>query len=194
MKNLKSALILYGALTLLLGAAYPALVTVAVRAVFPKPAAGSLVRVDGEVIGSSLLAQAFDSPAYFWPRPSAGNYGAVPSAASNLGPTSAGLKQAVEERKTRLAPFFSGPVPAELLLASGSGLDPHLSPEAALAQIGHVARARRLNAEAREQLTALVNEQIEGPQWGVLGRPRVNVLLLNLALDSRFPASRPGEK
>ena len=187
MKNLKACLLLYAALSIITGMAYPLAVTLAARTLFPRPAEGSLIRIQGEVRGSSLIGQKFSSPAYFWPRPSAGDYGAVPSAASNLGPTSAELKKQVEARRNNLAPYFSSPIPADLLLASGSGLDPHISPEAALAQIEHVAKARGLNDEQKEKLTDLVKQNIQSSQWHILGSPRVNVLLLNLALDSSFP-------
>ena len=191
MKNLKSCLLLYLTLSIITGMAYPLVVTVLARTFFPDQAGGSLVRIQGEVRGSSLIGQKFDSPAYFWPRPSAGDYATIPSSASNLGPASAGLKQAVAERRQRLLPDISDPIPPDLLLASGSGLDPHLSPQAALAQIDHVAKARRLNAREKENLAALVRQQIQPPQWRVFGSPRVNVLLLNLALDSLFPSALP---
>jgi len=193
MKNLKSCLILYVILSIVTGMAYPLLVAVLARTFFWNQAEGSLIRIQGQVRGSSLIGQKFDSPAYFWPRPSAGDYGTVPSSASNLGPTSAALQQAVEERRKRLAPYISNPIPPDLLLASGSGLDPHISPKAALAQIDHVAKARGLNAQEKESLTALVNQHIQTPQGRVLGGPRVNVLLLNLALDSLYPQPLPKE-
>ena len=191
MKNLKACLLLYAALTIITGMAYPLAVTGIARTWFRNQAEGSLIRIQGKVRGSSLIGQKFSSPAYFWPRPSAGDYGAVPSAASNLGPTSAALKKQVEERKKNLATYFSSPIPADLLLASGSGLDPQISPEAALAQVEHVAQARGLKAEEKQNLAALVKQSIQPPQWRVFGRPRVNVLLLNLALDSLYPRALP---
>jgi potassium-transporting ATPase KdpC subunit len=191
MKNLKACLLLYVALSIITGMAYPLAVTVAARTFFRNQAEGSLVRVQGEVRGSRLIGQKFSAPAYFWSRPSAGDYSAVPSAASNLGPTSAQLQKQVEERKQKLAPYFSSAIPADLLLASGSGLDPHLSPEAALAQVDHVVQARGLKAEEKQTLIALVKQHIEPPQWRVFGGPRVNVLLLNLALDSLYPPALP---
>jgi K+-transporting ATPase ATPase C chain len=187
MKNLKSCLVLYAALTFTLGIAYPLAVTMVARTFFQDQAEGSLLRIQGEIRGSRLIGQKVDSPAYFWPRPSAGDYGTLPASASNLGPTSAALQQAVAERQRRLSPYIANPIPPDLLLASGSGLDPHLSPAAALSQVDHVAKARGFSAQQKEELMALVSGHIEGPQLGVLGSPRVNVLLLNLALDSFDP-------
>jgi K+-transporting ATPase ATPase C chain len=183
------------AVTLVLtGLAYPLGVTGLARLLFPRRAGGSLVAdATGRVVGSELLAQGFSSPAYFQPRPSAaGEKGWDPlaSGGSNLGPTSRKLRQrgAAEVERLRAGnPDAPAPVPMELVAASASGLDPHLSPGAALWQAARVARARGV-AEAR--IRAAVADAVEGRDLGVLGEPRVNVLLLNLALDRQF--GRPG--
>jgi len=184
MKNLKSCIILYVILTFITGAVYPFAVTVVSRLLFPEKSKGSIILVNGEIRGSKLIGQNFTSPEYFWPRPSASNYGAIPSAASNLGPTSVTLKQLIEERRKMLSAYIPEPVPPDLLLASGSGLDPHISPEAALSQVDHVAKAREFSTRQREALIALVKQHIEEPQWGIFGSQRVNILELNIVLDS----------
>lgn len=192
MKTLLQALRLFVVLTVLTGGVYPVLVTLAAKAPFPRAAGGSLLVSDGKVIGSELLAQRFADPRYFWPRPSAGddgtNYATVPSSASNLGPTSSNLVASVRARADafRAANGLAAatPVPAEMVFASGSGLDPHVSPEAARLQIGRVAAARHFTPAQRAQLAALVERSIEPPQLGLLGEPRVNILRLNLAVNS----------
>lgn len=173
--------------TLLTGVAYPLLVTGIAQAIFPAEANGSLVRADGRVLGSRLVGQAFEDPRYFAGRPSATGphpYNGAASTGSNLGPSNPALHDAVRARVAALrdaTPSQSEqPVPVDLVTASGSGLDPHVSPAAALHQVPRVARARGL-PEARVE--ALVRQHVEGRTWGVLGEPRVNVLLLNLALD-----------
>lgn len=178
-------------LTVLTGMVYPLFITLVGGALFPYQAAGSLEKQGDRVIGSALIGQANDNPRYFWGRPSAvgymagsgaGNLGT--SGASNLGSTSKALAEAVAQRAAAfrtangLAP--DTPVPAEMLFGSGSGLDPHISPEAARLQVGRVARARGL---APERVAALVESVIERPQFGIFGQPGVNVLRLNLALD-----------
>jgi len=186
------------AITLVLtGLAYPLLVTGLAQALFPRRASGSLVRDEaGRPVGSELLGQGFSNPAYFQPRPSAaGEKGWDPMASggSNLGPTSRKLRERAAAEAARLQaenPDAPGPVPVELVTASGSGLDPHLSPAAALWQVPRVARARGV-AEAR--VRAAVEEAVEGRTLGLVGEPRVNVLLLDLALDRQFGGpARPG--
>lgn len=174
-------------LTLLTGILYPLLMTFAARAVFPRQANGSLITRNGKAAGSTLLAQKFTNDAYFWPRPSAADYATVPSGASNKGPTAADLEAIVTDRAAafRAAHDLAADetVPSDMLFASGSGLDPHVSPEAARLQIERVANARGFTSEQKRRLAALVEQCIEPPQLGFLGKPRVNIVLLNLALD-----------
>ncbi|HAY21340.1 MAG TPA: potassium-transporting ATPase subunit C [Desulfobacterales bacterium] len=175
---------------LLTGVAYPLVVTGLAQLLFPYQANGSLVRDgQGNVVGSELLGQRFKHPAYFQTRPSAaGEYGYDPAASggSNLGPTSQKLRNRAISELARLHkenPEAPSPVPAELVTASASGLDPHLSLAGALWQVTRVAKARGV---APERLTTVVKANLEGRTLGVLGEPRVNVLLLNLALDRQF--------
>lgn len=177
----------------LTGLVYPLVMTGLAQGLFPAAANGSLAKDEsGKVVGSQLLAQGFASPAYFQPRPSAaGNgYDAMASGGSNFGPTSAKLRERVKADLARLRkenPEAEGPVPAELVTTSGSGLDPHLSPAAARWQVARVARAR---AVGRDRIEAALDESIAGPDLGILGEPTVNVLELNLALDRQF--GQPG--
>jgi len=172
----------------LTGLAYPLAMTGIARMVFPHCASGSLVvGRDGRVVGSELIGQAFHGAAYFQLRPSAAGsgYDASNSGGSNLAPASARLLARLRDEAARLQrenPKVSAPIPVELLTASASGLDPHISPAAALWQVPRVARARRLD---EAQLRALVVAHVEPRQLGVFGEPRVNVLLLNLALDRK---------
>lgn len=189
MKDLKAALLLFAILTLLLGGIYPTVVTVAARILFPDQAGGSLITdKDGKVIGSHLIGQEFTGEKYFWPRPSATGgfpYNPQLSAGANLGPTHPELIRQVRERIYRLRQTgVDGAIPADLVSASASGLDPHISPESARLQIARVAKGRGLS---NEQVEKLVAGSIEGRQLGALGIPRVNVLALNLALDKASP-------
>lgn len=192
--QLRAAIVALLALTLLTGVVYPLLVTAIAKAAFPGQAAGSLIEKNGHVVGSTLLGQPFADPKYFWGRLSATvdangkalAYNAGASAGSNLGPTNPALVDAVKHRMDALRAADpdggnAAPVPVDLVTASGSGLDPDISPAAALYQAGRVARARGLD-EAR--VRELIAQHSEGPQLGFLGEPRINVLNLNFALDS----------
>lgn len=163
-------------LTLLTGVLNPLVVTAVAKSLFNRQAEGSQVVANGQLVGSDLLAQKFEKPEYYWPRPSGADYATVASGASNKGPTSADLVKSIEERRAK----FGADAPAELLTASGSGLDPHLSPAAAKYQTARVAAARQL---APEKLNALIDELTEAPQLGLFGEARVNVLKLNQTLD-----------
>lgn len=182
---LKPALLLLLALTLITGVAYPLLVTGIAQLVFPNQANGSLIYQNGKLAGSELIGQPFDDPKYFWSRPSATGpfaYNAAASSGSNLGPTNEALLQAVAARVQALRQADSSntqPIPVDLVTASGSGLDPHISLAAAYYQVSRVAHARNLDENFIRQL---VEKQIAGRQLGFLGEPRVNVLRLNLAL------------
>jgi K+-transporting ATPase ATPase C chain len=185
---LRPALVLLAAFTALTGVVYPAAVTGVARVVFPRQAGGSVVADrDGAPAGSALVGQSFSDARWFWGRPSATApvpYEGRASSGSNLGPSSPALHEAVKARIAALRaadPGNDAPVPVDLVTASGSGLDPHVSPAAALYQVPRVARARRV---APERVRALVEERIEPPTLGILGAPRVNVLELNLALDA----------
>ncbi len=175
---LRPAIVLTLIFTLLLGLGYPLGLTGLTQLTLPVQANGSLVVRNGAVVGSSLIGQAFTSERYFHGRPSAVDYDAATSSGSNYGPSSATLRDAVRERAE---PYGGANVPADLVTASGSGLDPHVSPAAASAQVARVAAARALPLE---RVQALVAEHTEGLEWGMLGAPRVNVLALNLALDA----------
>jgi K+-transporting ATPase ATPase C chain len=176
MKTTLQSLRIYIILTLLTGIIYPLAMTGIAQLLFPKQANGSRITEQNKLVGSDLIAQKFERSTYFWPRPSSADYATVPSGASNKGPTAADLKKSIEDRLQK----FGANAPVDLLTASGSGLDPHISPEAARLQIPRVATAREISAE---RLMALVDQTIEQPQFGFLGEPRVNVLELNLALD-----------
>jgi K+-transporting ATPase ATPase C chain len=185
--TLKPAFLMLIVFTILTGAIYPAAVTGLAQFFFPGQANGSLIRSpDGKPLGSALIGQPFSDPKYFWGRPSATApypYNAGASSGSNQGPTNPALADAVKSRIQALRevdPGNTAPVPVDLVTASGSGLDPHISPAAAEYQVGRLAKARGMDAG---KLRALVAAHTEGRLWGVLGEPRVNVLELNLALD-----------
>lgn len=184
------ALRMLAVMTILTGVIYPVVITLAAGVIFPAQANGSLQTVNGVVVGSSLIAQPFASDKYFQPRPSANNYGIAAdgsfaaSSGSNQGPTNAALLTAVQERgaaiRTANKLAADAVIPPELVYASASGLDPHISPAAARLQIDRVTAARGL---PRDMVAALVEQFVESPQLGVLGEARVNVLMLNIALD-----------
>ena len=188
--QLRSALMMFFILTILTGVAYPLAVTAIAQLLFPHQANGSLISKDGKPIGSTLIGQPFDDPKYFWGRPSATApfpYNAAASSGSNLGPTNPALIETVKMRVAALKAADPGndtPVPVDLVTASGSGLDPHISSASAEYQVRRVARARgRDEAFVR----TLVSQHTEGRQLGMLGERRVNVLALNLALDATDP-------
>jgi K+-transporting ATPase ATPase C chain len=189
MSYLRPALVLLALFSLLFGLAYPMAITGIAQTVFPSQANGSLIRdQSGQVIGSALIGQNFAKPEYFWPRPSGAGrgYDAGSSSGSNYGPTSKALVERVTGDVQRLHDGgVQGPVPADLATASGSGLDPHISPAAAQAQIARVAGARKLPPE---QVAALVQRYTDAPFAGFIGDPAVNVLKVNLALDGHAPA------
>jgi potassium-transporting ATPase KdpC subunit len=176
MKTILQSLRIYIILTLLTGILYPLAMTGIAQLLFPKQANGSRTFGNSKLVGSDLLVQKFESPRYFWPRPSSADYATVPSGASNKGPTSADLKKSIDERRAK----FGNDAPVDLLTASGSGLDPHISPAAARLQVARVAAARNMSIQ---KVTTLVDQTIEEPQLGFLGEPRLNVLQLNRALD-----------
>jgi potassium-transporting ATPase KdpC subunit len=187
LKEIRPALVLLGAFTLITGVIYPAAVTGIAKFAFPAQAQGSIVMREDKPIGSALIGQTFTSPKYFWARPSATGpmpTNAAASSGSNQGPLNPALADAVKARIHALKaadPQQTSPIPVDLVTASASGLDPHISPAAAAWQAPRVARERGL---AREQVETLIAQHTEGRQFGVLGEPRVNVLALNLALDA----------
>jgi len=179
-------------LTILTGLIYPAVMTGISEAIFPKQADGSLVTVNGTLVGSSLIAQGFTKPEYFHPRPSAAGNGYDPTASSgsNLGPTSQALMTRLQASVVAFRkenPDFTGNIPSDILTTSASGLDPHISPAAAEAQAARVAKARGVS---QDQVEPLIAQFTQKPDWGFLGEPRVNVLLLNIALDQKFPLAK----
>lgn len=187
-KLLRQAFSLLLLMTVITGVLFPLAATGLAQLIFPRQANGSLIVKDGKPVGSVLIGQSFTDPKYFWGRPSAtapNAYNASASSGSNLGPTNPALTDAVKQRITALHaadPGNTAPVPVDLVTASGSGLDPQISPAAAQYQLARVATARGLGIA---QVKALVDEYTQGRQFGALGEPRVNVLQLNLALDAR---------
>lgn len=187
MRELRTAILIFLVLTVLTGLAYPLLVTGIAQAVFPRQANGSLIVKDGKAVGSALIGQPFAGPRYFWGRPSATGpfpYNAASSSGSNLGPTNKALLDRVKAdvARIRAAHPGKGPIPVDLVTASASGLDPHISPAAAIYQVERVALSRGL---APADVRQLVDRHIEGRWLGVMGEARVNVLELNLDLDSK---------
>lgn len=181
----RTSVVMFLGLTFVTGVAYPVVVTGIGQTLFPEQVNGSLIKKEGKVIGSTLIGQHFSDAKYFWSRPSAtspypNNAGA--SSGSNLGPLNPALSEAVNARikLQQDAANTSDPIPVDLVTASGSGLDPEISPAAALYQVGRVAKARQLDSEA---VKMLVMKHVVGRQWGIFGESRVNVLELNLALD-----------
>jgi potassium-transporting ATPase KdpC subunit len=197
MKNLATAVLIFLVLTVVTGLAYPLLVTGIAQVAFPHQANGSLIERDGpqgkHPVGSALIGQPFAGPTYFWSRPSATAppYNAAASSGSNLGPANPALLDRVraDVARIRAAHPGQGPVPVDLVTASASGLDPHISPAAALYQVERVAAARHLDPAA---VRSLVARHVEGRFLGLLGEPRVNVLQLNLELDRMPPPMRVG--
>jgi potassium-transporting ATPase KdpC subunit len=189
MKNLISAVRMYVVLTVVCGIVYTVIVTAIAQCLFPHRANGSLVMAGGRIVGSELLGQGFTKPEYFRGRPSSVSYDPLPSGASNLGVAGLQLKDSVAARGKEFSGTF-GPasgsnVPLDMLFSSASGLDPHISPEAARVQINRIAGQRHMTLRQKEALAAMVEQSIEQPQLGFLGMPRVNVLMLNLMLDRK---------
>ncbi len=190
LRHFRISIILLGLFTLLTGVIYPVVTTIVGQALFSYRANGSLIKSGGAIVGSELIGQSFTDPRYFWGRLSATvpyPYNAGSSSGSNLGPLNPQLTDLVRKRvqSLRNADFTGGtPVPVDLVTASGSGLDPHISPAAAYFQASRVARARGIG---EENVRALISRYTEGRQLGILGEQRVNVLLLNLALDGVHP-------
>src|ERR1700722_14907721 len=177
--------------TILLGILYPLVMTIFAQLVFPYQANGSLIKdAKGNIIGSTFLAQQFTGTKYFWPRPSADGYGTMPAAGSNLGPTSSTLQTNGQTKAKGMRDAHAkwmhdpvnDPIPSDLVFTSASGVDPDITPEAARFQIGRAADARGVKVA---EVSALVDQFVEGPQFGFLGEPRVNVLKLNLAVDAK---------
>ena len=174
-------------LTILTGLIYPLVMTGTAQLIFHSKANGSLITKDGKIIGSELIGQNFDSTIYFWSRPSVIGYNPVPSGASNYGPVSDTLRKLVASRRDLFAQTNSiadkMSIPKEMVFASASGLDPHISPEAALLQVERIIRARNFSNGQKEELLNDIKNMTETPQFLLFGEPRINVLILNLDLD-----------
>lgn len=189
LSHLRPAAALTLGLTLLTGLAYPLAMTGLAQTLFPVAANGSLIRRDGVVIGSALIAQPFAGPGYLHPRPSASAWNAAATGASNLGPTSAALVAEVAQRRAAFAAENGAPAPIDAVTASASGLDPDISPATALAEVARIAAAR---GTAPAAVRRLIAGAVRGRALGLYGEPRVNVLLVNLALDAAFPLPATG--
>lgn len=187
MKTLIISLKIFLFFTLLTGVIYPLLVTGVAQVVFPGKANGSLIVRNHQIVGSELIGQQFDTVIYFTSRPSAISYNPIPSGGSNYGLTNVKLKNLVAERKHQFIAFNQldslKAIPSEMLFASASGLDPHISPEAALLQIDRIASTRNFNSSQKQNLISYIHAKTEHPQYGIFGDERINVLLLNLELD-----------
>jgi K+-transporting ATPase ATPase C chain len=187
MRTVLTVLRLFLVMTVLTGFLYPLAVTGIVQTLFPHRANGSMTTVNGVQKGSEWVGQEFISGRYFWSRPSAIHNNPIPSGGTNLGPTSHTLQASVRQRRSYVDSTNTarpeGKIPGDMLFSSASGIDPHISPEAARLQIDRVARARGFTKEQMTKLAVLVERSVEPPQWGILGEPRVNVFLLNIALD-----------
>ena len=190
LKELRPAILITFILTIITGILYPLAVTGIAQTIFHKQANGSLIERDGKVIGSEIIGQNFTKPEYFHPRPSQNSYDAANSGGSNLGPTNPALADRLKkdgEQFRKDNPDYTGAIPADAITASGSGLDPEISPANALAQTARVAKARGASTDTVQSLVAI---NIQGRDFGVLGEPRVNVLKLNMALDQAHPLKR----
>lgn len=187
MKTLIISLKIFLFFTILTGIVYPLFVTGIVQLVFPSKANGSLIFRDDKVIGSELIGQQFDSTIYFTSRPSAVSYNPLPSGGSNYSLTNSKLKELVSWRKKQFVDFNKldslAEVPSEMLFASASGLDPHISPQAAILQANRVAEARNFTSEQKKQLMRCISDLTEPPQFGVFGQERINVLRLNIEIS-----------
>lgn len=186
MKTIYQAGILLVVMTIVSGIFYPSIVTGIGQLIWADKSNGSLIKKGDEIVGSTLIAQQFRKPEYFWPRPSASNYSAMPSGASNLGPTSAALATSIADRRIDIATandVAPADIPMDLLTASGSGLDPHISVEAAHIQVKRIVKARGLDENSKDAVEKLIDDQVERRQFWILGERRINVLKLNLALD-----------
>lgn len=195
MKMLKTSLLIFFIMSFILGILYPLLMTLIAEIAFPKQANGSLIAINGYIAGSELIGQSFAGLKYFHGRPSAGNYDGMNSGGSNLGPTNKKLMdqliQQTEKIKKENGLPSTAKIPADLVLASGSGLDPHISLESALLQVPRIARERKIDAS---NIDDLIKKNIETRYFGILGDPFVNVLKLNIALDSLKLFSNPAKK
>jgi K+-transporting ATPase ATPase C chain len=179
------ALRLFAIMTIITGVIYPIVITVIGQTAFSQQANGSIIKRETTAVGSSLIAQNSPNSSYFQPRPSAGNYSTVASAASNLAISNVLLQDSLHQRSAHWGKNI-GEMPADLLFSSGCGLDPHISPEAAQFQVDRIARIRGLSGDEVVELRTMIAHQTENPQFGILGNNRVNVLLLNLDLDKKM--------